>query len=620
MGKYNVLTVWSALVAVTSFLTIMEAKQAPSLRQFTAGALFNDPVALLETQWGRVPYVYVEGWQSLDGTLQFYFSGMPTSGEGDSSTMEGTGAEESTGIEEGPGPDCISRGWKYGEVAFSVVDASNETECQQQCQNSSSCEVFAFDTSQNKCELHLAIGESKLHRDNSFISGPRYCGQCHEMNTDYEGEVLQQAASRVTSADQCQLRCQATLKCEYWSFSGEGCKLLASAQSKSSTEHVSGPKYCEGSCDILKHHSPRKEIGYTAKVVNMSLKECREACRTTKRCTTFTSWENGDCYLKESVTLRSLEFRALATTGIPSCSTCFRQGVAYAANSSSLLWSLPSENAEECRERCDLMERCTLFTYNAQSKTCSMLSGDVGEEQGENLVSGPARCNTNVSCFLKDVRFDGGESISETQAAGPAECQALCASDVQCNFFSFDGAACHLKGGESAITSSHAEGWVSGNKKCATTEDLCYENKMNYPSADLPQGKVKASSPEDCRAACYKEPACRLWTYEWQNDVCRLKTIDAFLGRTKASYMMSGGRMGCSRCLREGIAYTGRRIELLTDLPSETQCQLLCEAVSDCEFFTFFSDGTNKRCELMESMGSAADADMRTTMSGPKRC
>lgn len=549
--------------------------------------------------------------------------------------FDGTGAADSSanqaGVWSGPkegcgadtlydreAPSCAVRGSRYGTIPISTQTADNATACQQQCQKSSMCEAFSYDIKGKVCYLHVAYA-AKLKRVNyNFISGPRQCAGCSTKGSEYSGKALQEMGSEVETAEECQLLCQATSGCEVYSFLGSACKLLGSGETKKNVLATSGVKYCTGVCDILGFRAPRREFGYALLLKNKSLDQCRKACAADKKCTNFTSWLNGDCYVKDDQDHRMQEPLPEATTGWLSCSTCFRQGVGYKATEANLLWTLPTENAEECRQRCEAMESCGRFSYDAASKACSMLSGEGEDVEGENLVSGPPRCTRRDTCYQDGVSFTGGKAISEAEAASSQACQALCEKDAKCRFFTLASGKCSLFADDAALRPTKSDGAVSGNKRCILLEDICEEANIQYSPGDLYDSPLTAKNAQECTALCYKDPQCRIWTFLVPEKQCFLKSINGFSNRAKAtSEKTSGGRLGCARCTRSAIAFGGKELQTVSGLPHETVCQFACELNKQCKFFTF--DQSSKSCKLFASDSERLQAE-NTVLSGPRRC
>ena len=518
-----------------------------------------------------------------------------------------------------PASECALRGVKYGGAPFAVLNVESAVKCQEACQDTAMCEAFAFDTKSNKCNLHLALAEEKKTKSSVFISGPKWCVSCHTDNSEYAGKALQEITSGVDTRDECQLRCQAKSGCTHWSYARTVCKLMSSDGSKSRTSGaVQGPKYCNWACDLNSFDAPSPAFGWISELRGKNRDSCRTECQKNKNCALYVFLENGNCYLKDQTALRHLTPKQGAITGFSTCSTCLRQGVGYRVDATALLWSLEAENSEECRQRCDTMENCTRFTYDAAPRTCSLLSGETGDEVGDTLTSGPANCSVDTSCFKKNSILKNNDNIAQAKVANAAACQALCASNVRCRFFTMSANKdCFLKSGIDGlpIEVESRGGWTSGNKKCVEPVGRCSEADYDYPFGDIYPGKpLSSSDPQQCMNWCNEEPQCRLWLLNKGNGRCWLKTIKGFSGRTTAASAEAGSRLGCAKCLRGGIEYSGPIVSK-GNMPSETQCQLACELNAQCKYFTFVSGV----CTLMSSMGIVKPAGS-DTISGPKQC
>lgn len=523
-----------------------------------------------------------------------------------------------------PAEECAVRGVKYGGTHFDILNTINASHCQEMCRTSPNCQAFAFDIIWNRCHLLLAVAEQKKVNDSSFISGPKACGSCVSWHSEYISEPLREISSGVNTVEECQLRCQAEAKCTHWSYTASGsCKLMDSdGPTKYAFGSAFGMKYCVGTCDLEGFAVTSPAFGWAPQALEIgNVDECRAQCSSNTQCTTFMYLpETNKCHLKDGTALRHLVPQQGAITGFADCSKCLRQGIGYNVDAAALLWSLEARNAEECRVRCDLMENCTRFTYDAADRTCSLLSGETGDEQKDTLISGPVSCSAaDTSCFQQDLAFlSSDDNVVQANAADAAACQELCARSIRCRFFSQSpDKVCFLITGANGqpTTEMNKSRWVSGNKKCVKPIEGCTETFYDYHKHDIYSTWISTRDPAECQQFCYNEPQCRIWLLNRDLQRCWLKRSESFNGRElQSNDVVSAGRLGCARCPRAGIAYSGPIIARST-LPSDAQCQLACEANDQCNYFSFLSGG----CTLMSSMGTvnAAGSD---TISGPKQC
>ncbi|KAL8437582.1 hypothetical protein Efla_000445 [Eimeria flavescens] len=115
---------------------------------------------------------------------------------------------------------CALRGVRFGNGApLAVTTEESPAKCHDACQQSTVCEAYTYDLQQKKCELFLASAERRREENPNFISGPRLCSDaCSQQNTAYVGPTIQQFLNSIETPEECQLRCQATTSCTYWSF------------------------------------------------------------------------------------------------------------------------------------------------------------------------------------------------------------------------------------------------------------------------------------------------------------------------------------------------------------------------------------------------------------------
>lgn len=516
--------------------------------------------------------------------------------------------------------NCARRGVKYGRTGFIVEETSHAEDCQARCAATPRCQAWAFEVLPRKCHLHTAYAEQVKTDDGNFISGSKWCVSCYTANSEYSAIPMKEITAGIGTQNECQLRCQATPDCHYWSYApGGSCKLMQTdGSAKTTAGAFRAPKHCGWACEMEGFDAPSPAFGWIKTVSNKDRDSCRRECQATKECKTYVQMQSGNCYLKDETALRNLAPKETGITGFSTCSACFKYGEGYIVGDNEL-WTLEAQTPEECRLRCETMEECTYFTFNADGKKCSLLSGDIGTEQKDHVVSGPARCDTPVtSCFLTNVVWSGNDNIYQQSNTSPEDCQKLCAKNRRCRFFTVShDKICFLKTGQDGtpITTEARKKWVSGPKKCIQTIAGCTEGKYDYAKSNIYGSAKKTNSASQCQQWCYDEPQCRVWTHYQANNACWLKTISAFNDRTLTNGAESGARLGCPKCLRAGVAYNGTEVRR-TSAVGELQCQLICELNDKCKFFSYYSNGA---CILMSSMGKPTES-VTSTISGPRKC
>ncbi|KAL8437586.1 hypothetical protein Efla_000449 [Eimeria flavescens] len=499
-----------------------------------------------------------------------------------------------------PASPCALRGVRFGNGEPLAVSTQETPEkCQNACQLFASCQAYTYDVQEKKCELFLASAERNKEENVNFISGPRLCSDtCLLQNWDYVGKVVEQLTSGISTPEECQLRCQATTNCSYWSFQATKnlCKLLSNEFRKAVTGAVGGPKYCQGSCDIRGYSLGA--FGWMEHLKLPNAEACRAECNAKEKCAMYVNSDK--CYLFDEYALVHLKTEPIALTGFKTCSNCFRQGVGYRADSSALLWGTQTLNAEECRRRCSYMERCTRFSYNAKTTACDLLSGEGEDVEGTNLISGPAQCSRSTSCYQKDGTYGGGEAIvKKTQT--PQQCQELCEKTPSCKVFSHNSrdTTCNLLSGDNLTLQSSA-GWVSGNKKCITLGDqLCSEDGKDYSGLDQIPKAVICNDQLCCRNACLNNPKCKTWMWNIPTKHCWLKALEAYTKSYDYARTFSAGRTGCPYCARWGESYSGP-VAATKTTATQGQCQLECQLLKDCKAWTF---GPGTSCKLYSNPG-----------------
>ncbi|KAL8449488.1 hypothetical protein Emed_003139 [Eimeria media] len=529
------------------------------------------------------------------------------------------GACPAEALYEHRAPRCSLRAVKFdNEDPLTSTNVETAEACATECANSSMCEAFTFNVQQKKCDLLLAVAESRKEADVNHISGAKVCGaSCMRMNTEYTGTALETLTGDFETAEQCQLRCQATAGCTSWNFlpAQRACKLMNSSSTRSSTGVMAGPKYCDDACDIKGF--TLNAFGYSRSASVANKEACRTQCKNDSNCRAMT-FSTG-CTLFDEFAFGRMKSLSNANTGFPSCSSCFREGVGYQINDSTLLWSTDAQNAEECRVRCSLMENCTRFTYDAKTKVCSMLSGEAGEINGNHLISGPASCQqSSTSCYKTGTAYADGTSAGTKSAQTLEQCQQFCEQTPACRVFNFNsnGRECQLFTGE-GVSIAQKEGWTAGKKKCMTlSSEICPDANKDYYGSDLHKAAYKCDGAACCRDLCANDVRCKTWMFFASQKDCWLKELDAYKKARKQANTTSGAHLGCPYCARMGKTYSGTVVST-KEATNQAMCQLECQLNDQCKFFTF---GPGNSCKLYANEGTVTQTGADAVFSGPREC
>ncbi|KAL8436274.1 hypothetical protein ACSSS7_001825 [Eimeria intestinalis] len=516
-------------------------------------------------------------------------------------------------------PRCSLRGVKFeNEEPLKSTTTETAQACANECANSPNCEAFAYNVQQKKCDHLLAIAESRKENDVNYISGANVCTpSCFRQNTGYTGTELESFTDGFETAEQCQLRCQATVGCTSWNFlaAQRACKLLNGGSTKSATGTVGGTKYCDGACDIPGY--TLNPFGYSRSVTAANKEACRVQCKNDSKCRAMTF--SSGCTLYDEFAFGRMKALQNASTGFPSCSACFREGAGYQVDEVSLLWTTDTHNAEECRIRCSLMEYCTRFTYNAKTRACSLLSGESGEIKGTYLVSGPASCQqASTACFKTNTAYAGGKSVGQETAQTLEQCQQMCEQQPTCRVFNFQSSskACQLFTAE-GVSIQAGQGSTAGKKKCMVlSSEVCPDNDKDYYGSDLHTSPYRCDNATCCRDLCANDVRCKTWMFFATRNDCWLKKLDAYTKSRNQASTTSGAHLGCPYCARMGRTYSGTVLST-EETTNQAMCQLECQLQDDCRFFTF---GPGKSCKLYSDEGTVTQTGADAVYSGPREC
>jgi len=227
------------------------------------------------------------------------------------------------------------------------------------------------------------------------------------------------------------------------------------------------------------------------------------------------------------------------------------------------------------------------------------------------------------------------------------ECQAACAANADCKYFTFISPAatradlssrigeCCLKNGmgqrkDGSDGTDWATGLQSGPAVC------CVENNIDYLGDDINGCTLIVDSASECQAACAENDACSYFTYisqaftrdpNWRKKCCLKNGQGERKVEADWSTGLQSGPKQC--CVENNIDYLGDDINdctLIVDSASE--CQAACAENDACSYFTYISQAFTrdpnwrKKCCLKNGQGERKDdaAWSFGLQSGPAIC
>ncbi|PHJ15965.1 pan domain-containing protein [Cystoisospora suis] len=239
---------------------------------------------------------------------------------------------------------------------------------------------------------------------------------CFETGIDYFGNDVEMIRDgSVTTAEECQRRCQANMSCGYFTFfvHNNHCYLKSlaalSQRRPANDRRVSGPRNC--SCLEMGIDYVGNDVEDVQAQTPM---ECQKLCQGLDACHYFTFYPNRKrCYLKNA---SAKEGRTSGDGTIPHVSGpktceltppeepsassdppngCFEEGVDYYAHDVKQIQNGSVKTLEACQALCQEREDCYYFTYDRRGHNCYLkkASAPQGRRTGnEHLVSGPKTC------------------------------------------------------------------------------------------------------------------------------------------------------------------------------------------------------------------------------------
>jgi len=180
----------------------------------------------------------------------------------------------------------------------------NAAACQLRCRKTPRCAHFSF-WPDGGC--HLQDNYAMKMYDEHATSGPASCiaNHCFSYGSIYLPLNMNgESCSVENNAGACQLRCQNTQACAFFSFfpNNSSCHLQDhNAKKKFHTHATSGPASCivTGTCITERQqYFPTDMCGHM-RSVEKNAAACQLRCKTTRGCAYFSFWDNGGCHLHD---------------------------------------------------------------------------------------------------------------------------------------------------------------------------------------------------------------------------------------------------------------------------------------------------------------------------------
>ncbi|HVG62685.1 MAG TPA: PAN domain-containing protein [Hyalangium sp.] len=257
---------------------------------------------------------------------------------------------------------------------------------------------------------------------------------------------------------------------------------------------------------------------------------CRARCASDSRCAAFT-------FLKRSASSPVARCYLKWTPQYPKPSDCCVSGVKNPTPSwgqpvsgpmaleqntdrpGADLSSIPNvASAEACRERCASTGACAAFTF-VQTESRCVLKVNVAPPVARSCCTSGVKTLSVMSPVESNIDRPGmdiqpGIDLPDDD---PQRCQALCASNTNCQSFTLvkkgvhkpNAAVCYLKTGAPFPVANTQT--LSGLKIQAAMGPL--EAGMDRPGADIPPGiDIPENDAALCSLYCARTPACRAFT------------------------------------------------------------------------------------------------------------
>ena len=156
-------------------------------------------------------------------------------------------------------------------------------------------------------------------------------------------------------------------------------------------------------------------------------------------------------------------------------------------------------------------------------------------------------------------------------------------------------------------------------------QEQCFKYPWAYLSHDVPYSMIpNILSPQDCQAACQKDDRCHYWTLYSDKNNCYFKDETAFEGgKYDPGKVAYSGPKNCplvSDCYYHDIGFTctSSDISVESGVSGAKECQTLCQAKPECEFWTY--KGATGACRLKDQSAFVCGSYSSGKVSGPKNC
>jgi hypothetical protein len=332
--------------------------------------------------------------------------------------------------------------------------------------------------------------------------------------------------------------------------------------------------------------------------------------------------------------------------GVPAC---VELDVSLVGNDLPGVASPLVDSSGDCCALCEATANCEFWTWHATgNRRCYLKSSDEGRTAAVGSKSGVKSCQTegecpadevleppvggaDPKCAQTDVELVGNNlpGLASPRVPSSAECCQVCVDTEGCLFWTWDGAGnqrCYLKDGDAGR--AFGAGHVSGIPSCAATDDAlvcdaepvvtdpsCYHEGIEYQSFNIGNDDEETftDSASECCALCTNTEACLYWSWSSNgNDQCYLKSSN--LGARVVDNFVSGASEAClgtscpdetvaiePTCYQDNTEYQGDNVAGdIVVAESAGQCCDMCNANTDCDFWSWRSVGNN-RCFLKTS-------------------
>jgi len=200
--------------------------------------------------------------------------------------------------------------------------------------------------------------------------------------------------SEETSAEMCQIRCQRTPNCEYFSYwpYDNGCHLQdRTAFQVEESDAIAGPVFCPQNTDCFApdmKYSPVMENSNPTREQN--LHACQRRCAKNARCSHFSFEQDGHtCLLHDADAIPVRETQSSAGAGY--CPWCSTAGYAYEPIMDGH-GATKEVDTEACQRKCGITPGCAYFGFRLMDNVCTLHDADVEKVRILGIISGPPIC------------------------------------------------------------------------------------------------------------------------------------------------------------------------------------------------------------------------------------